>query len=144
MIRMSIYRTMATCSDHQEICRRRTRIPGHLRRQTTKVILQLRTLNSALLSNPKLLNRLQLKLLQISTSRQSHLHSGLRITDHLQHTQGNKIFQTKISHVLLTEDLPSTIGPRSHFLRIGSIPTTDLRRQIKASVLDPDLLRLRS
>jgi hypothetical protein len=54
------------CSDRQKICKWRTKqIPGHQWRQTTKVILQLRTPNSALPSNPKLLLRLQLKLLQI-------------------------------------------------------------------------------
>lgn len=70
MIRTNLRKKKRIFSDHRRSFKWRIgRISGHLKVQTTKVILQLRTPNSALLSSPKLLKRLQLKLLQISIPR---------------------------------------------------------------------------
>lgn len=68
MTRRNLHKKKRICSGHQRIYKWRIgRIPGLHKVQTTKVILQLRTPSSVLLSSPKLLKRLQLKLLQILT-----------------------------------------------------------------------------
>ena len=132
--RMRLHQMMRASSDHQKIYKWRIeRNPGQLRHQAIKVILQLRTPNSALHSSPNLLHQLQLKPLQISILRQSLLQPGLQIIAH-PHNQ-EKTFR-------IEDLLSTTVKNPSH--KIENTPTTAHKLKILPIVLAQDPLQRRN
>ena len=133
--RANLHKMKRTSLDLPRIAKWRIgRRPGPLKVHTTKVILQLRTPNSALLSSPKLLSRPQLKLLQISTPRPNSHPPGLRTTGLHQHVQGIKIISTRemtktfldrqIEDLRMIKTLHLTITARKRYHKTENIPTT--------------------